>query len=113
MPSKTVSKGSPKSRGGRPTRAQTERRRILEIGVDPALVDPRRVLAGIAVDPTAPATARVAASRALLAANAGIAGLADLAAQEARADATLEPEMPAEDVLTRRALALMTTGRPQ
>src|SRR5262249_20201776 len=39
-----------------------------ELGIDPALVDPLRVLASVAGDATAPASARVAAARALLAA---------------------------------------------
>lgn len=103
---KTLPNHLSKPRGGRPTKAQTARRRILETGVDPALVDPRRILAGIAVDPAAPATARVAAARALLSATPGLAPPS-------------EPEfegptvMPPEDLLTQRALALLTGGRPQ
>jgi hypothetical protein len=39
---------------------------LVEVGCDPALVDPRRVLAAIAGDVDAPASARVAAAKALL-----------------------------------------------
>lgn len=105
MPAKTVSNPLAKPRGGRPTKVAAARRRILETGVDPALVDPRRILAGIAVDPDAPATARVAAARALLAATAGLPPPIDI---------DIDPdEVPEEDAVTRRALALMAAGRPQ
>lgn len=90
-----------KARGGRPTRGEALRRQIAAIGVDPALVDPKRVLAGIAVDEQAPATARVAAARALLAAQAGLPP-----------PVFIDPdEVPEEDVVTRRALAVLTAGR--
>ena len=39
---------------------------LAEVGCDPALVNPRRVLASIAGDVDAPASARVAAAKALL-----------------------------------------------
>jgi hypothetical protein len=58
----------PRRRRGRPTKAEEVRRALAEIGVDPALVDPRRVLASIAGDADAPASARVSAAKALLAA---------------------------------------------
>ena len=104
--SKTLANCSSKPRGGRPTKAQVARRRILETGVDPALVDPRRVLAGIAVDPAAPATARVAAARALLSATAGLPPPSEAEFEGSTA-------MPPEDVLTQRALALLAGGRAQ
>jgi hypothetical protein len=44
------------------------RRTLAELGVDPASIDPRRILASIAGDADAPASARVAAAKALLAA---------------------------------------------
>jgi hypothetical protein len=44
------------------------RRTLAELGVDPALINPRRILASIAGDADAPASARVAACKALLAA---------------------------------------------
>lgn len=102
-PPKTPDKspGASKARGGRPTRGEALRRRIAAVGVDPALVDPKRVLAGIAVDEQAPATARVAAARALLAAQAGLPPV------------FVDPdEVPEDDVVTRRALAVLTAGRP-
>lgn len=58
----------PRRRRGRPTREEELQRALVELGVDPALVDPLRVLASVAGDATAPASARVAAARALLAA---------------------------------------------
>jgi hypothetical protein len=56
----------PRRRRGRPTREEEVRQALAEIGIDPALVDPRRVLASIAGDADAPPTARVAACKALL-----------------------------------------------
>src|SRR5262245_30753648 len=61
---------NPENRGrkrGRPTREEEVRRTLAELGVDPGLVDPRRILAAIAGDSSAPAGARVAACRALMA----------------------------------------------
>jgi hypothetical protein len=56
----------PRRRPGRPTKAEEVRRVLAEIGVDPALVDPLRILAGIAANGRMPPTARVAACKALL-----------------------------------------------
>jgi hypothetical protein len=56
----------PPRRRGRPSRKEEVERALANIGVDPALVDPRRVLASIAGDVDAPASARVSAARALL-----------------------------------------------
>jgi hypothetical protein len=87
--------------GGRPTRGEALRRAIAAIGVDPSLVDPKRILAGIAIDEAAPATARVAACRILLA-HSG----------------TMLPALPVEvedeveDELSRRALQIHAAGRP-
>ena len=57
----------PRRRRGRPTKEEEVRRALAEIGVDPALVDPLRVLAGIAANGRMPPTARVAAAKELLA----------------------------------------------
>jgi hypothetical protein len=57
----------PQRRPGRPTRQEEVRRTLAALGVDPALIDPRRILASIAGDADAPASARVAACKALLA----------------------------------------------
>ena len=57
---------------GRPTRQEEVRRALAEIGCDPASVDPKRVLASIAGDAAAPASARVAAAKALLRQQAGM-----------------------------------------
>jgi hypothetical protein len=54
-------------RPGRPTRQEELRRALAEIGCDPALISPQRILASIAADTNAPASARVAACKALLA----------------------------------------------
>ena len=56
----------PPARRGRPSRKEELQRALAGIGIDPALVDPRRVLASIAGDADAPASARVAAAKALL-----------------------------------------------
>jgi hypothetical protein len=93
-----------KARGGRPTRAEALRKAIAAAGIDPAAVDPKRILAGIAADVAAPPTARVAAAKALLAANMALPPPVHVAPEE----------VPEDDVLTRRALALMAAGtRPQ
>ena len=93
------------ARGGRPTRAEAMRRRIEAVGVDPDQVDPRRVLAGIAIDESASAAARVSACRVLLAHSARLAAL--VAAPVADED---EAPMPV-DAVTERALVLMAAGR--
>ena len=58
--------GSAKRRrkGGRPSRAQASAKALL--GVDLAAVDPVAILRAIAADRSSPASARVAACRALL-----------------------------------------------
>jgi hypothetical protein len=61
---------TPRRRRGRPSKQEEVRRALAEVGCDPGLVDPLRVLASIAGDADAPASARVAACRALLAARA-------------------------------------------
>jgi hypothetical protein len=58
----------PRRKRGRPTKAEEVRRALAEIGVDPRTVDPLAVLASIMMDATLPASARVQAARALLAA---------------------------------------------
>jgi hypothetical protein len=85
---------SPRRRG-RPTRKEEVARVLAEIGVDPALVDPLRILAGIAANGRMPPTARVAACKALL-------GVRD--------------QDPAEDPaagsgVAERAIRLMAAGR--
>jgi hypothetical protein len=57
---------TPRRKRGRPTREEEVRRALAQIGCDPALVDPRRILAAIAGDADAPAGARVAACKVLL-----------------------------------------------
>jgi hypothetical protein len=58
--------GPPRRKRGRPTREEAMRRALAAILVDPASIDPRQILAGIAMDVSAPAGARVAAAKALL-----------------------------------------------
>jgi hypothetical protein len=53
-------------RPGRRSRQEELARTLAELGVDPALVDPLRVLASVAGDAAAAPTARVAAAKALL-----------------------------------------------
>ena len=55
-------------RPGRPTKEEEVRQALAEAGVDPAAIDPLRILAAIAVNRSMPPTARVAACRALIAA---------------------------------------------
>ena len=65
---------------------------MAEIGVDPALIDPRRILAAIAINKSMPPTARVAACKALL-------GVKDQ-------DAAAAEDVPAGDI-NARAAAMM------
>jgi hypothetical protein len=53
-----------KQKGGRPSRAEASRKALL--GVDLAAVNPTEILRAIAADRSAPASARVAACKALL-----------------------------------------------
>src|SRR5262245_30307872 len=57
---------NPRRRRGRPSRKEELQRALAELGVDPASVDPLRVLASVAGDAAAAPTARVAAAKALL-----------------------------------------------
>ena len=101
--SRTPSKPSTRSgkaRGGRPTRAEALRRRIAVVGVDPDLVDPLRVLAGIAIDESASAAARVAACRVLIANSGRFVPI-----QPPQQDEDDKPKP--RDLLTERALQLM------
>src|SRR5262245_53894405 len=56
----------PRRKGGRPTRAEATAKALAAIGVDPAMINPMNILAAIAADLSAPATARVAAAKVLL-----------------------------------------------
>jgi hypothetical protein len=86
--------GKPRPKGGRPTRAEATVKALAAILVDPATIDPRQILAGIAVDRSAPAGARVAACRTLLGLSEG---------SDAR--------MVAEDTVAERAIRLMAAAR--
>ena len=82
----------PRRRPGRPSKEEEVRRALAEIGVDPALIDPRRVLAAICINKNMPPTARISAAKALL-------GLKDQ-------DAVAEEDRPAGDI-NARAAAMM------
>jgi hypothetical protein len=56
----------PRRRPGRPSKSEEVRRALAELGVDPSLISPKRILAAIAADADAPASARVNAAKALL-----------------------------------------------
>lgn len=93
---------SPSCARGRPNQSAALRKRILAAGVDPELVDERRVLAAIAIDETAPAAARVSACRVLMTAKAGLPRLHPPVERE---------DEPEDDALTRRALEIMSGSR--
>jgi hypothetical protein len=57
---------TPRRKRGRPSRQEEVRQALATVGCDPALIDPKRILASIAADADAPAGARVAACRTLL-----------------------------------------------
>ena len=63
MPTNT---DKPSRRRGRPSRKEDMERALAEIGIDPALVNPLRILAAIAANGRMPPTARVAACKVLL-----------------------------------------------
>ena len=63
MPTNTE---KPSRRRGRPSRKEEMERALAEIGIDPALVSPLRILAAIAANGRMPPTARVAACKVLL-----------------------------------------------
>jgi hypothetical protein len=79
---------------GRPTREEATAKALAAILVDPLTIDPRQILAGIAVDRSAPAGARVAACRTLLGLSEG---------PDAR--------MVAEDSVAERAIRLMAARK--
>jgi hypothetical protein len=60
--------GPPRRKRGRPSRQEATARALAGLAIDPRTVDPLAVLAGIMMDPTLPASARVQAARALIAA---------------------------------------------
>jgi hypothetical protein len=78
----------PRRRRGRPSRQEEVRKALTAVGCDPALIDPKRILASIAADADAPAGARVAACRTLLnldpAAENSAAAAGDVAARAIR-----------------------------
>jgi hypothetical protein len=53
--------------GGRPTRAEATAKALKTPGIDPESIEPRHILSAIAADTSAPAAARVAACKMLLA----------------------------------------------
>ena len=66
----------PRRRPGRPTRAEASAHALRGVNLDH--VDPLRILRSIAADTSLPASARVAAARALLAYDVGKAEESDL-----------------------------------
>ena len=60
--------GPPRRKRGRPSRQEAAARALAALAIDPQTVDPLAVLASIMMDPTLPASARVQAARALIAA---------------------------------------------
>ena len=79
---------------GRPSRDEEMRHALAELGTDPALVDPRRVLASICADTAAPAGARVQAARTLL-------GLPE----------NSDARVASDDAISTRAIAIMAARR--
>lgn len=86
-------------RVGRPKRAAATKKALAALSVDPASIDPRSILASIAADVSAPASARVQACRAL------ISGPSEPKRAEAGTG------VPDDDV-TQRALHLMNHHAP-
>src|SRR5262245_44236657 len=63
-----INPGPPRRKRGRPTREEAAARALATLAIDPQSVDPLAVLAGIMMNPALPASARVQAARALIAA---------------------------------------------
>jgi hypothetical protein len=91
---------NPRSKGGRPTREEALAKQLAATGVDPASIDPRRILAGIAADESAPAHARVAAAKALMAATG-----------DSGEDGAKSNNGISADEISRRALRLLNGGK--
>ena len=89
-----------KPKRGRPSNADRARRATLAASVDPATVDPKAVLAGIMIDATVPAAARVSAAKALLA-------IKSAAPDPGRDDRQGIPDDP----LSRRALEIISNTK--
>jgi hypothetical protein len=86
----------PRRKRGRPSREEEVRRELAETGIDPASIDPLRILAAIAADGSMPPTARVAACKVLL-------GVKDQ-------DSAEDPATAASNV-AERAIRLMNAAR--
>jgi len=93
---------SGKAKGGRPTRAEALRRRIEAVQIDPDAIDPLQILAALAIDQTASASARVAACRTLIAYSGRLIPLTPREQDE-------DDEPKPRDLLTERALQLMAS----
>ena len=65
---------NPPRRRGRPSKADELQRQLAALAIDPRTVDPLAVLAGIMMDASQPAAARVQAARLLIAARDQAAG---------------------------------------
>ena len=89
--SKKEGRGGARAGAGRPPKLRLPLMMApADVGPDPDSVDPRRVLAGIAVDPNLPASARVNAAKALM-----------------RPEAPESSEEARESEISRRAIAIM------
>lgn len=86
----------PRGKRGRPTRKAAST--IALAGLDLAAVDPTSVLRSIAADDSAPASARVAAAKALL-------------SEDRRAEQPEQHDLFGGDAISRRALTILQGGR--
>ena len=87
-----ATRGQPKRKGGRPSRAEASTRALL--GVDVTVCDPVAILREIALDRSQPGSTRVSAAKALLALPDG---------SDAR--------VVADDAVSTRALQIMAAAR--
>lgn len=95
---------SEKKKAGRRSRQEELRRAIETAGIDPALVDPFRILAAIAIDSRAAPTTKIEACVALIEHPPQPSNPADQPAPAAQPD-------PALDVLNQRAIQRMKDGK--
>ena len=89
----------PPRRRGRPSKAEELQRALAALAIDPRTVDPLAVLAGIMMDASQPAAARVQAARLLIAARDQAAGT------KRPANGKGSEAQPSKRVLAQRAAA--------
>jgi hypothetical protein len=103
---------SERKKVGRPSRKDELKKAIEEASIDPAIVDPWRVLSAIAIDSKVAAMTRITACVALIEhpRRAAEPGKSDIMSDSKPGPASpADPTIP-DDEITQRALQIMKTG---